>query len=94
MLRAASLHFQPLPVSFPLAPGVLAWNDNCIPTLAAAIYELRSLPSGYLEAERLTVLADALEECGVTDAALLEHLRGPDGHVRGCWAIDYLTGRE
>lgn len=25
---------------------------------------------------------------------LLSHLRGPGPHVRGCWAIDLLTGRE
>jgi hypothetical protein len=40
------------------------------------------------------VLADALEEAGCTDAALLDHLRGPGIHVRGCWVVDALTARS
>jgi hypothetical protein len=36
--------------------------------------------------DRLPILADALEDAGCTDAALLDHLRGPGPHVRGCWA--------
>jgi len=28
------------------------------------------------------------------DAALLDHLRGPGPHVRGCWALDLLLGKE
>jgi hypothetical protein len=28
------------------------------------------------------------------DAAILGHCRGPGPHVRGCWAVDLLTGRE
>jgi hypothetical protein len=39
-------------------------------------------------------LADVLEEAGLTDASLLGHLRGPGAHVRGCWAIDLLLGKE
>jgi hypothetical protein len=39
------------------------------------------------------VLADALEEAGA-DAALLDHLRGPAPHVRGCHVVDLLTSRE
>ncbi len=34
---------------------------------------------------RIAVLADALEEAGCTDPAILSHLRGPGPHVRGCW---------
>jgi len=40
------------------------------------------------------VLADALEEAGCTDADVLSHCRGPGAHVRGCWLLDRLTGRE
>jgi hypothetical protein len=42
----------------------------------------------------LAVLADALEEGGYTDAALLSHLRSPGPHVRGCWALDLVLGKE
>jgi hypothetical protein len=51
------------------------------------------VPSGALEEDLLGVLADALEEAGCADEAMLGHLRGPGPHVAGCWAVDALTGR-
>jgi hypothetical protein len=60
-------------------------------SLARAAYEERSLPSGELDPHRLAVLSDALEEVGAIDE-LLEHLRSPGPHVRGCWAIDLCLG--
>ena len=61
---------------------------------AQAAYEERELPSGHLSPTRLAVLADALEEAGCRDADLLAHLRAPGPHVRGCWALDLLLGKE
>jgi hypothetical protein len=69
----------------PLAPEVIR--------LARAAYQERPLPSGSLDATRLAVLADALEESGCTEGSLLGHLRGPGPHVRGCWALDLLLGK-
>ncbi len=43
--------------------------------------------------DRLPILADALEESGFTDAALLDHCRNESRHVRGCWALDVALGR-
>jgi hypothetical protein len=54
-----------------IAPSVLAWNDGCIVKLAQAAYEERFLPDGTLDNARLAVLADALEESGYSDAAML-----------------------
>jgi hypothetical protein len=51
------------------------------------------LPGGTLAEDHLAVLADALEDAGCTDAAILGHLRGPGPHVRGCWALDAILGR-
>ena len=62
--------------------------------LGQAAYEQRDLPAGTLDLARLAVLADALEGAGCTDSDLLGHLRGPGPHVRGCWAVDLLLGRE
>jgi hypothetical protein len=62
--------------------------------LAQAGYEERALPSGELDLARLKVLADALEEAGCTEQSILDHLRGPGPHVRGCWALDLALGRE
>jgi hypothetical protein len=73
------------PVS--LDPAWLAWNDGTVVRLAQAIYDGRAF-------DRLPVLADALEDAGCTDAGILGHLRGPGPHVRGCWAVDLLLGKE
>jgi hypothetical protein len=62
-----------------LTPGVLA--------LAGALYEERDFAA-------MPVLADALEEAGCTCAEVLDHLRGPNGHVRGCWVLDLVLARE
>jgi hypothetical protein len=71
-----------------------AWRTLQVRAIAAAAYEQRSLPNGTLDGTRLAVLADALEDAGCTDAGLLGHLRGPWPHVRGCFALDLLVGRE
>jgi hypothetical protein len=52
------------------------------------------LTAGELEPVRVAVLADALEDAGCTDDAVLSHLRGPGPHVRGCWVIDALLGKS
>jgi hypothetical protein len=54
--------------------------------LAGAIYDERAF-------DRLPILADLLEENGCREALLLEHLRGPGPHCRGCWALDAVLGK-
>jgi hypothetical protein len=83
--------FRPLPY---LAPSLLDWNGGLVRKLAQAAYDHRDLPSGHLEPSRLAVLADALEEAGVSEGGLLDHLRGAGPHVRGCHVLDILLGRE
>ena len=75
----------------PLRPGtvtsdIVAWNGGTIPRLAQAFYETRAF-------DQLSILADALEEAGCTDAAALDHCRQPGDHVRGCWVVDLLLGK-
>jgi hypothetical protein len=77
-----------------VAPPLLKWHDGLIARMATSIYEERALPKGTLDTVRLAVLADALEEAGCADAELLEHLRSPGPHVRGCFAVDTLVGQE
>jgi hypothetical protein len=77
-----------------LEPAWLAWNDGTIPKLAQAAYDDRLLPSGRLDPARLAILADALEEAGCSVTEILDHLREPDPHVRGCWAVDLLLGKS
>jgi hypothetical protein len=64
----------------------LAWNGGAVRKMAAAIYDGRSFAD-------LPVLADALEDAGCADAAMLAHCRGPGEHVRGCWVVDLLLGK-
>jgi hypothetical protein len=75
-------------------PAWLAWHGGAVGKLATAVYEEGELPSGHLDAPRLAVLADMLEEAGCSDPHILGHLRGPGPHVRGCWAVDLLLGRS
>jgi hypothetical protein len=68
-------------------PLWLAWNDSCVVRIAQAVYDGHTF-------EQLQILADALEDAGCTDADILGHLRGPGPHVRGCWVLDALLGRD
>ncbi len=44
--------------------------------------------------DRLAVLADALEEAGCDQPAILSHCRQPGPHVSGCWVADLILGKE
>jgi hypothetical protein len=70
-----------------IRPEWLTFAGGTIFGLARAIYDERAF-------ERLPVLADALEETGCTDAAILAHLRGSAEHARGCWVVDLLLGKS
>jgi hypothetical protein len=80
----------------PFRPVVLdrAWLTPTVVALAYAAYDNRSFPAGVLESTRLAILSDALEEVGCTCTAILNHLRGPQTHVRGCWVVDLLLGKD
>ena len=67
-------------------PAWLAWGDGAVANLAAGIYADRAF-------DRMPILADALEDAGCADEAILSHLRSPGPHVRGCWALDLILGK-
>jgi hypothetical protein len=60
-----------------------AWRTAEVVRLAQAIYQERAF-------DRFGILADLLEDAGVTDVALLGHLRGPGPHARGCHVLDAI----
>jgi hypothetical protein len=64
-----------------------AWQTSTAVSLAKAIYSDRAF-------DRMPILADALEDAGCDDAAILEHCRGPNVHVRGCWVVDLILGKS
>jgi hypothetical protein len=63
------------------------WRTPQALALARTAYEERRF-------EELPLLADALEEAGCTDEAILAHCRGLGPHVRGCWVVDLVLARE
>jgi hypothetical protein len=76
--------FRPTPG---IDPGWLTRGGNAVAAVARTVYEGRAF-------DRLPVLADALEDAGCADPDLLGHLRGPGPHVRGCWALDLVLGKQ
>lgn len=79
------------PWRMPILKHPLPW---IVRNLAEAAYSERLDHDGTLDPDRLTVLADALEESGCLDADILDHLRGPGPHYRGCWALDLILNKE
>jgi len=74
--------FQPAHVD----PTWTSWQGGIIATMAQVIHDERRFGD-------LPILADALEDAGCDNEALLAHCRLPGPHVRGCWAVDALLGR-
>ncbi len=87
--------FGPLPYrSVPLDPAWVAWNNGAVRQLAQAAYDEREMPGGTFDGAKVAVLADALEESGCSDEEIVKHLRGPGGHVRGCYVVDLLLNKS
>jgi hypothetical protein len=76
--------FRPSP---PLPESVRAWNDSTATRMAQGIYEDRAF-------DRLPILADALLDAGCEDEELIRHCRSEGLHVRGCWAVDLILGKQ
>jgi hypothetical protein len=64
-----------------------AWQTSNVTALAQPIYDERAF-------DRLSILADALEDAGCDNADILNHCRQPGEHVRGCWVVDLVLGKE
>ncbi|MBN9122481.1 MAG: hypothetical protein J0I06_25610 [Planctomycetes bacterium] len=62
------------------------WRTLDVLALARGVYDDRAF-------NRMTILADALEDVGCTSAAVLAHCRDVHAsHARGCWALDLILG--
>lgn len=61
--------------------------SSSVGELARTIYDNRAF-------DLMPQLADVLEEAGCTNANILEHCRQLSDHVRGCWVVDLILGKE
>jgi len=64
-----------------------SWLTPTVIHLAQAIYDDRSF-------DQMPTLADALEKSGCDNAEILAHCRGAGPHVKGCWVVDAMLGKE
>jgi hypothetical protein len=73
----------------PFSPVILdsRWQTSNVIDLARTIYEDRAF-------DQMPILADALMDVGCYSEVLLDHCRQIKSHVRGCWVIDLLLGKE
>lgn len=64
-----------------------SWRTPTVTVLAQVIYDERRWGD-------MPILADALEEAGCDHADMLGHCRGGGVHMRGCWVVDAVLGKE
>jgi hypothetical protein len=64
-----------------------AWRTDTAVSLAKQMYESRDFGA-------MPILADALQDAGCDNEHILSHCRGDGPHVRGCWVVDLVLGKE
>jgi hypothetical protein len=65
-----------------------AWRTGTALSLAQQMYESRDFGS-------MPILADALQDAGCDSEEILNHCRDANTtHVRGCWVVDLVLGKE
>lgn len=67
-------------------PAWLRWNNATVPKLAKAICDGWSF-------QDLPILADALEDAGCQNEAILDHCRQSSDHACGCWVLALFLGK-
>jgi hypothetical protein len=63
------------------------WRTDTALTLARQMYEAREFGA-------MPILADALQDAGCDNEDILNHCRSEAPHVRGCWVVDLVLGKE
>lgn len=73
----------------PFRPVVIdpRWQTSTVVDLARSVYDEKAF-------DRMPILADALMDGGCDSEPIIEHCRQSTEHLRGCWVVDLLTGRE
>jgi hypothetical protein len=63
------------------------WRTDTALALARQMYESRDFSA-------MPILADALQDAGCDNEDILDHCRTEQTHVRGCWVVDLVLGKE
>jgi hypothetical protein len=63
------------------------WRTDTVQSLTTQMYESRDFGA-------MPILADALQDAGCDDEQVLTHCRTEAMHVRGCWVVDLVLGKE
>lgn len=63
------------------------WITAEVLRFASVIYEHRAF-------EFMPELADTLQQAGCNESAILDHCHNGCSHVRGCWVIDGILGKD
>jgi hypothetical protein len=65
-----------------------AWRTDTALSLAQQMYDLRDFSA-------MPILADALQDAGCDNGEVLAHCRDTNvTHIRGCWVVDLVLGKE
>ena len=63
------------------------WRTETALILAKLMYESRDF-------SLMPILADAIQDVGCEQEEILSHCQGGGPHVRGCWVVDLVLGKE
>ena len=63
------------------------WRTASAIAVASEMYDAQDFGS-------MSILADALLDAGSDDADILDHCRGAHMHLRGCWVVDLVLGKD
>jgi hypothetical protein len=64
-----------------------SWRTSTAVALAGQMYDRR-------EFSAMAILADALQDAGCDSEDVLNHCRTQGEHVRGCWVVDLVLGKQ
>jgi hypothetical protein len=64
-----------------------AWLTSDVVAMARGMYETRDFAA-------MPILTDALQDAGCENADILTHCCGDGPHIRGCWVVDLMLGKE
>ena len=63
------------------------WRTDTAVALARQMYDARDFSA-------MPILADALQDAGCDNEDIFNHCQGAGPHVRGCWVVDLVLGKE